>query len=954
MSAAVANRIYPRTGDHIVWFLAVLLCAVICLPAVGRDVTTPWNNQPEVSRDLTFLSVEEQTEDGRSFQRFRFQSRNDAQRCCIEVELPDLQPLDEFTAIARVNSTHSGLRIVARMVLPNQPDPETKQPVARWMQGSRSTEPSEWQELRLSLSKDAITRQLIRLRSELFPLRINTEGLYIDRLGVQAEFDPGDAVIDLGSVTYGPIVLRSASESRTFSATSEQPITESRLRVERNQVYLNGERVFLRMLPWHNESTEDLQTLNTNMLWVKDYRPNDQTRALADAGLVLAATPPHPQLDPNDFSEPIVGLMPLDQVSDLVDVWLMGRGVPVEQLPHLQAWAREVQSADRLRGRPLMVHVTGAEGLASRHSDMVGIGQTALHQNRATGQARNEIFRRSRQASQLTLPWTWVDTESPPAMTGWRSDLGLMPLQVEPEQITMQVMAALSAGARAIAFWKMKPFGNGRLEDSETGLAVALANLQIDLFESWLVQGQAQSYIAIDDAGQRGRRDRDLSTLQQAVSSSMVSLNPLETEIPIKPDGTVLAGRSGSLILAARWDAGTQFVPGSLYSPEAKLVVGARETASASQIDLTGIQAQRRVETAGGLAVTLRDFDQFAFILVSSEPTIFRAMGQRVENAKPVAAPLKTRMARLKFDRVLQTCGEIDELRTSAPPSARRGLKNAERSLGFAESMLNDERYAEAIRQSDTCLRQLRHVQNLYWHDAIRQLPTPTASPFTIAFSSLPEHWRMLATTEAAVPSPNLLPGAVFDRLQEMEEAGWKVVQFENNPYSTQPDVRFDARNQARVLRLAAWRPQNSRELQSSRPSLVIHGPSIAVEAGDFLQVEGRVRIGSRIAADQDYPLMIFDSDLGPDFAVRPALESSWRTFRMYRQAAASGLFHVSFALEGRGDIHVDLDALMVRKTGRLEWQSGNSTTTTRSVSSSRVQGAGHSFPSPDWESSFR
>ncbi len=937
-------------------WIGVLICVLTTAGSHAAQKSTNWLPEPEVAKQLRFEGVTQEEERGTSFQRFRFFSAGDAQRCRIEATVPEMLPIEEFEAVARVNSTHAGIQLLVRLVLPNQLDPKTGRPLVTWLRGVRSQSPSEWEELNVSLTDAAITEQLVRVRTALDPVRINADGMYIDRLGIQAEFGPGECVVDLQSVTYGPIVLRPDSASDVNAEPAVAGPVENRLRVERNQVFLKDRPFFVRLMPYHGEPHESLDTLRVNTLWVDDYRSSERTQVLADEGYVIAAIPPHPQFDPRDFSQPIVGLGPLDQDSSVTDIWILGTRVPSTEWPHVRAWAREVRSADRLRGRPLMVDVTGAESLVSRLFDVVGVGPPSLHRNLTLGQFRNRILLSSQQASQLTLPFCWVQTESPNSLTKWRAQLGLPPLVVEPEQITMQVMAALSAGSRAIAFWKTKPFGQGKLSESETGLAVALSNLHIDLFESWLVQGQAQSYIAVNSQPvRRGQPHGQNQFLQNAVGSPLVSVNPLERKIPLGPDATVISGRAGSLILPVMWDAATQFVPGSLYTPEARLTVRARETASASQITATGVRGIRRVETAGGLAVKIQDLDQFAAVLVASEPSAFSAMAERVDYAAPRAAELRCWIARLKHPRVVQTCEQINQLAPSIPPSASKSLENAGLWLQNAETALNDGRFAEASRNAEHCLRVLRHVQNLYWKDAIRQLPTPTASPFTIAFSGLPEHWRMMQVVQSATPSANLIPSGPFRRLQELEEHGWQFPRHEKNAYLTDTDVRVDSGGNSRYLQFAASRRQNVRTVTPDLPSIMISAPSVPVNAGDFVVIRGRARIGTRVKAEEEYPLMILDSDLGPEFAVRPALETSWRSFHMYRQASASGLLQVSFALKGGADLHLDLDGFSVQKVGRLEWESGEkSQLQLQPISRSRVQGAGHSFPSLDWESPFR
>lgn len=928
------------------------LCGLIALagglPVGAEEGTATWVSRPRTDDQLQFEGVEDLEEPQVSFQRFRFTSTADFQQCRLEAELPALVPVDEFVAETQVNSTHAGLRIGVRLVLPGQIDPKTDQPLRTWLLGDRSTQTSEWQTLSVTLSQADIEAQLIRVRAELAPTPINAEGLYIDRCGLVAEFSTGSCVIDVVPVTYGPIVRRSAGNGTVDSPAGEPDVEErtSRLHLERNQILLDGEPGFVLMMPDHGESLQEIHRLGINALWTHDFSSEERLGQLSDAGIMIAATPPHPGLDPADYNRPLNGLLPLEQQMRLVDMIYLGSRVTPQQLPHLLAWARSVRSADRKRRRPIMADVIGSEGLASRQIDMVGIGMPTIHRNLTMGEFRNGIHYKRRRASQMTLPWTWVQTESPTAMSRWRAKAGLPPLVVEPEQVTMQVIAALSAGVRAVAFWKTEPFGGGQLEESETGLAVALSALHIRLLEPWLVAGQTQSYIAVDD----GRDDRmrghrqNASSLERVVSASPVSLTPSEAKIPRSPDAAVISGPGGSLILVAMWDDSSQLVPGHLYARKARLIATARETQSASQVTSTRVIGHRRTRRPGGVEVTLSDLDMFAMILVSSDPGVFAQMAGQVEEIRPLAADLQVRIAGLKYRRVIDTCVEIDQITSRPPASAAKWLQDAERRLQYAQSAAEKDQFVEAERQAQACLRSLRAVQNLYWKAAIQQQPTPMASPFTIAFSSLPEHWRMMKSIESSTPSADLLPAVATERRSALEQAGWSFPELAGNIYSTHSQVHFDPVSNRHVLQLAAWKPATTQPSMATQPSTLVNMPPIQVEAGDIVEIRGRVRRSDRsIHAVKEYPFMIFDSELGPEFAVRPALETGWRSFHLYRQAAETGPLQVTFGLQGSADVHLDLTELAVRRVGRAEL-----TDVPLRTAVSRDKGAGHAYPSRD------
>ena len=947
-----AFGIVPHSQDRILRLCSAALAGVLCIcrTAAADETRFTWQTEPDLSSQVAFDGVETLTENGTEFQRFRFRCGADLQKCRIEVRIPPSRPLEEFRAVTRVNSTHAGIRLAVRLVLPNQIDPRTGKKLVTLLAGQRSTQSVQWQDLEVRLTSDAVEAELRRVRTEIYPTKIDDRGMYIDGCALLAEFSRGLCVVDAEPVRSGPLVAVLAPDRVPIADRSQPEQRRSRMRVERSQVFVDGEPVYLRLVPDHGESAETLTALGVNAVWLPDYRGTTRANELTVSGLVLAATPPHPRFDPADFSQPVHGLPPLEQISDVVDVWYLGTRVSPDQLDHLRAWAREVRNADRVRCRPLMADVIADEGLASRQIDLVGIGSPALHRNVTLGQFRNQILLRSRASSQLTLPWTWIQAESPASMTAWRASLGLAPLVVEPEQITMQVIAALSAGARGIGFWTTRPVAVGDLNGSEQGLAIALACRQIQLLESWLVRGRVRSHILVDDQlpPEDGFPGGQATWLQAALSSSPLSTNPAIDRILRRSDAAVINSSRGSLILAALWDESSQFVPGHLYAGEARLTVYAGQTGSAARITSTGVYGCPRRETAGGLPLVLDEMDQFATVLITSDPQAMRDLSRRVQQTAPRAAELLFGIARFKLRRVQATCEEINTLASREPPSATFMLQEAHRLLQSTESALKAGQYPVVERRVQACLRTLRAVQNLYWQAAISQLPTPTASPFTIAFSSLPDHWRMLRSIQLKSASDNLLVSGDFENLNLLQEAGWEFPDSEEPGQSARADVRVDRRDSNRFLQLAVWETEKTPP-GSLQPLAVVVGPAISTRPGDIIEIRGTVRAGPAIRANEKYPLMIFDSELGPEFAVRPALTSSWRTFRFLR-LVTSPEFRISVVLQGAGEVH--LDKFVIRTVGRQDgFAKPSREFTSRFRENSElsgttlVEGAGYVFP---------
>ena len=178
-------------------------------------------------------------------------------------------------------------------------------------------------------------------------------------------------------------------------------------------------------------------------------------------------------------------------------MFYLGTRVTRKQMGYLSGCAREIRSADRILRRPLIADVATGEDIASREIDLVGIGLPAIGRTLSFGEARNRILQRQRTSSQLTLPWTWLHTESSGAMRGWRSRLGYSQQYIEPEQITMQMIAAVSGGCRGVGFWKTQPLVAGDNSKSEAALSIELACLYLDILEPYLVNGRIERHLTV-------------------------------------------------------------------------------------------------------------------------------------------------------------------------------------------------------------------------------------------------------------------------------------------------------------------------------------------------------------------------------------------------------------------------------------------------------------------------
>lgn len=905
-------------------------------PAVGWFIEQPLPAAVSLQNRLT------ESEKGTQYTRFQCVSNADFQEVRLIHEHEPALAMDEFRASVAVNSAQKGIRLALRMVLPNQIDPRSGKPLETWVAGEESSTTNEWQTLSIAGDKATVRARVRQLRTELSQPLLDTTGAYFDSCALIIELHHGTTFADVGECRYGPVITPELIIPKQ-SPGSRKTLPASQLRIERDRLVVGEKPVLLRILPDHNESPKLLRQTGVNGVWVSDLNALERMRSLKAGNLLVLATPPHPEFDPANFNMPLQGLPPLDDTHPLPDIWMIGSRISADQFPHLLAWAREIRSADKQRRRPLMADVVSAEGVASRQIGLVGISQHSTGWLRNFGEARNRSFLKQNATAQLTLAWEWIQTESAPGFAQWRARSGARPAFVEPEQIMMQLIASLSAGSRGVGFWKTRSLESGDPASQETARAIELANLYMDILEPLLIEGRISGHINVSTVDSTNTNQQQLG----AAFNTGINAEGYRSR-PTVPDAAIISTPGSSLVLAGFWDEQSHFVPQKLFAQRARLTVSATETASAWQVFATGLRGLRREQAAGGLQLDIQDFDQLATVFVSSNTEKKQQLEARIQRRAQRAGQLFVELAELKLSRVKKTCATIDALAGAPEAISATNFQNAGRFITSATEALQRADYPSAERLARSSMREVRSVQNRYWQRATQTLATPMASPHTVSFSTLPDHWKLMSRIQTSTPSGNLVPSGDFNSLRLLSDGAWKKISAQDEHYYASADIVTENASSNQVLMLSAFKRQTERSgAESGKPSLMVRSPEIDAVAGDVFEVTLKAKLGPRIPAEKETPLLLFDDDLGPEFAVRPKLQPSWRTFRMFRQASQDGPFRVWIALNGVAEVIVDEISVVRRATGgqppALEPMRTKGFPALPVSSSSRRQGAGHS-----------
>lgn len=917
----------PRNCLRIVF---LILCLLNSATIEGAEEASEW--LPPKDTSATRITRVEIPGKSPTAQTFRIDNAGIQESLVFRSPQAPSRLHNDFEAAITVIASSAGARPGLIVLLPEQIDPRTGQALQMIIRGETLKDADKEKKLVVRATKQAIDAQLRSVRAELHQADIRFSGAIVIGLAVLLDALPGENFIRIGDVAYGPIIPPDTATvllaENAFSEMKSTTLTSrsfTSLDISLDSIQINHEPTILRMAPDHGEAVETLKQLGLNTVWGPDFRETERARELFEHGFAVLATPPHPEFEPGDYSKLLQALPPLEQQCPSVSGWYLGTRVSHEDMMHLLAWSREVRSGDRTFQRLQLADLTEAEGAAAREIDLIGIGRHVVGRSDSFGELRNLLFRRRLAGGQLAFPWTWIQVEPSSTQQAWRSAMQLKQPYVEPEQIQHQVYAAISSGCKGIGFWKTAELRPENPQEQETAIAIELACLEIELLESLLARGRLDGHLSLKSASEKlaadvsGAGRRRPSGIQSALGGGTMSASAGSLDMPAGSDAAVITADRAMLILPILWDESSQIVPAPMFERSVELTVAATETASAYRVTTTGIHNLPRNVIAGGLHVKIDHFDRSAAIVVSSDTELIAELRNRIYSMAERAATQSTKLADLKYVRVMQVVETLrDEHRV--PQGADALLATARQALKRAEHEVSSADFDEAAVLSRDCLQILRQVQQACWNDAVAELSAPAESPHTMSFSTLPDHWRLMHYIDRQIDrvSGNLLPSGDFENVRMFSEDDWQRDSVSDSPYGSTAGLVAEPARGNTFLQLKAWqtRPGPTPEITP----LALSTPKIATEPGDVMLIRVRLRNGRIAAGVSSHPVLVFDSELGPENGMRPKLTKEWQTFELVRPIAAASEFRVSFALTGQTEIH--LDDLQIRKLPPIEDRS--------------------------------
>ena len=704
----------------------------------------------------------------------------------------------------------------------------------------------------------------------------------------------------------------------------------SRVAFQLHRLSIDGKPVFPRILPYHGESVDRLSRVGINTVWIPDYQNSSVSQQLSNGGIYVMATPPRPlSTDGQTLDARQVSLAPFTAESDPVLFWYVGTEIPESSGDDLVSWRTQVMEADRIRNRPLVGDVAGGERFFSRYLSMVSTRYPVSGSSMSYLDYRDWLLTKRRTCRPGSFFWTWIDLENRAINSLATTSEGTPSLSLEPEQIRLQAYAALSAGCRGLGFWTQRSLEGTAPEDIETRLTLAELNRELTLLEPILSQGTMVSTIPLEfgtgDLSTSATTSRRFprTTSDRLEPQKLVPQNDrLSSDFGGAPriEATLIRSDRAQLLLPVWYDPQANYVPGAMSAPAATLIVpGVSEAAAAWRVTPTGISNITREPATGGIRIVIKEFNQTAAILITSDFNLVRELQASIRAMARESAMDSVLLAQAKLERVTRVEAELDAMGRRLPES-REVLGRCVQLLKDGERSVASGNFDPARKSAQDAMRLMRIVQRQRWENAARSLPSPESSPYLISYQRLPTHWKLISQigriSEYEVRS--MLASGDFEDIDQMVEDGWQHAQpgIEGVRVAAELYPVTHPKSPGKYcLRMVAVPTdlENPPPLTEVSP-VTISTPPVQVRAGDILHVSGWIRV--RFPADDRLDhASIYDTIQGPYSGIRLKQNQVWERFEFVRVAKQDDLFQVSFALEGLGEMQIDDIKIAALKT---------------------------------------
>ncbi|MGL4549641.1 MAG: hypothetical protein ACRC33_00525 [Gemmataceae bacterium] len=790
---------------------------------------------------------------------------------------------DELTVELALRSNRPGVQLLCRVVLPRERDPKDPSRPLTCLLRCEPYNSTRWKSVPLVGPVKRLREQQQLLNAKL-GRDVSTAGAYVDQLVLNVYDGPGTLDVYLDDLKVGP-VLGAPKTDGVVAVPASRPTPGTLVPRGPSDVRFAGKRLMIDNKPFMMRAIRHtgmpLHLLNEagfNVLCLDESAPAARIEEATKLGFKLI---PALERRPDDLPRRMGRFL----ATDAVLAWDLGGNLDADQFTSTASFARLVQQDDS--SRLLIADVwDGFIGYArGLDGTLLGTHRWPLSTSLELSSYREWLANR-RKLTRNSYAWTWIQTHPQdwflklayPKETGNGFSEPVGPL---PEQIRLLSYITLAAGYRGLAFWSDR-----FLADSHQGrdrlLALALLNQEMKLLERILLEWTDEGDV-------------------EWVGTSHPDIKAAIFRIP-----------KNVLVLPVWVGKGAQYVPGQAAVPHLDVFVPAAPiTTTAWEVTPGRIKDCRIERDARGAVIKLENFSLTSAIVLTSDLSktgmVVHLQTMQQGMAKSAAQWLHDQAAE-ELKKVERIDGELQKAGAGLP-DAPALLDKARKSLEQCRKFRTDGQHGDGYAQAEVALRSLRVLMRAHWDRAVRDLDTPTASPFAVSFYTLPQHHQLLDELRAARPASNVLPHGDFEVPAGQTQPGW-TMQFVPSLDPVDWEVRRVAEGAhggtGQCVKLEV-RPKDPRRVPGSleRTFIAVHSPAVKLPPGSLVRVSGYIKIPAPITGSPDGALF-YESSGGEPLAVRLTGAQKWKSFTLFRRVPASGQLHVTLALSGLGAVYFD------------------------------------------------
>ena len=806
---------------------------------------------------------------------------------------------EEMSASLWVKANRPGIQLMARIILPNERDPNNlENRLTTFIRGDSYRNAGRWQRLELGRAVQ-LTKQQQQLMQAQAQRALNFSEAYVDALVLNVYAGPGATEVWIDDLEVGPVTSaasESAGPGQNITKPGAAPKPGGRnlvVEFNGNQLLVGGKKIFFHGIRQTDTPLRALRDAGFNTVFF-DYAASPALlQEAVDLGFWVV---PHLKVLSEDArlasSDGITKEISRYTENDAVLFWHLGGTMAFEQSVLISRAAQIIRQADP--GRPITADVWDGLMPYSRTLNLIEVHRWPLMTTLEMPRYREWLEQRRKLANPGVFTWTWIQTHMPDWFTNVlyeRSSAAAFnePIGPQPEHIRLLTYTALASGCKGLGFWSDR-----FLADSHQGrdrlLCCAILNQELEMLEPLLV--------SVDEAPQW-----------------------IDTSVP-DVKAAVMRTAKGLLVLPIWQGKGAQFVPGQAAVSKLSMVVPqVPQSSQAWEISPADIWRLRSERVVGGTKITIPEFGLTSAIVFTSDNNVVVRFQEQARARRRDTSQYTYDMALYEMEKVLKIQEELEK-QGHTLPDAQNLINDAQARLKSAYERHKNQDYPEAYRESQRALRPVRILMRAQWEQAVKSLDSPVSSPYAVTFFTLPRHWKFMEEVKRSIPTANVLPGGDFEIIPERTQDSWKVEE------PTLDEVELLAQRVGEIklpltvkdgTPTALESPQQGKQCAMlqikpkkgpappalERTLLAITSPTVRLQPGTLVQISGWVRIPQGVASSPDGALF-YDSAGGEPLAIRLTDATPWKKLTLYRRVPASGTLNVTLALTGIGTVYFD------------------------------------------------